>query len=548
MKEMVDIIKKINAIEELKNGKIEGLESIEDKNETNSNIDSKKALIELMQELDETKDVYRRKELTEKIENLKNKMLEIENTNKTESKTIRKEELVELVQELSETRDVYKRKELAEKIEESTKDIVEKLNEDLDKKVEEKTTELKKEIQPKVVKREQNKEELYRLKNNRDMLNIHKDNENPVWKETYDMIGKEMNYKLKENKELTREIESLEGRLNDLENRNFEKIIKEMEEEQKQTEPMPIETASQEPKQAEPTPVESQPQEPEQAEPTPVEPQPQEPEQAEPTPVEPQPQEPEQAEPTTVEPQPQEPEQAELQQTERNNKVIIHADRVEVKLPNTQIELDIDNVSDEEVQDVKALTKETWKKIKNVHKEGIYFDITVVRSLLRNEKQLNHYLDMCEAYNKKENNINKKEMENGFPEIVYDLKDIRKNKKLDMIHKMAMYNDAKNAQKMFKYYDMHDKVKVDISIADMAYLNLNKAYLRIKGFMQNIKLKAITAGENKTEVANNQVDNSTKNSLRDRIETYTAQMIQNDNSSKTKNNEEQEKEDKGQDK
>ena len=519
MEEMVNIIKKINAIEQLKEGKEEGLEYIEENNKENRNVDNEKRLAELMQELDETKDVYRRKELTEAIEQLKSNMLEIEKESEAEPKVIRKGELGELVQELSETKDVYKRKELTEKIEKATENILEKLNEDLDKKIEETTSELKKTIEPKVAKREQNKDELYRLKNNRDMLSVHKNNDNTLaWQDTYNMIGEEMSYKLKENKQLSTEIKELEEKISDLEARRFEKIIKEIEEQQeKQTSTKP-EIAPTEPvvEEAEPEEIVTEPVIEETAEP-------------EETVTEPVAEEAEPEETIT------EPVAEETEPTENsNNRLTIYPDKVEVDLPNNKFTLQLKKglaFSEEEKNILNTLSDETIDKLNKVLNlsvnKNIKLDPVVLRGLLRDEQKLNNYLDLCVRYNDLGSDIVPTEVQEAFPEIVYNFKGIRKNKDMHTLTKLRMYKNAKDLEEMLTYYYMEDKVQIKIGLLD-------RVYLRIQDFISKRKNNVALLTDN-----NKEQEGSKRNDFKHRLTGYTKQFINEQETEYNKENDNQ---------
>ncbi len=589
MEEMVNIIKKINAIEQLKEGKEEGLEYIEENNKENRNVDNEKRLAELMQELDETKDVYRRKELTEAIEQLKSNMLEIEKESEAEPKVIRKGELGELVQELSETKDVYKRKELTEKIEKATENILEKLNEDLDKKIEETTSELKKTIEPKVAKREQNKDELYRLKNNRDMLSVHKNNDNTLaWQDTYNMIGEEMSYKLKENKQLSTEIKELEEKISDLEARRFEKIIKEIEEQQEKqtstkpeiaptepvveeaepeeivTEPVIEETAEPEETVTEPVAEEAEPEEtitepvveeaePEETitEPVVEEAEPEEivtepiVEEAEPEEIVTEPiaeeTEPEETitEPVAEEAEPEEtitePVAEETEPTENsNNRLTIYPDKVEVDLPNNKFTLQLKKglaFSEEEKNILNTLSDETIDKLNKVLNlsvnKNIKLDPVVLRGLLRDEQKLNNYLDLCVRYNDLGSDIVPTEVQEAFPEIVYNFKGIRKNKDMHTLTKLRMYKNAKDLEEMLTYYYMEDKVQIKIGLLD-------RVYLRIQDFISKRKNNVALLTDN-----NKEQEGSKRNDFKHRLTGYTKQFINEQETEYNKENDNQ---------
>lgn len=151
-------------------------------------------------------------------------------SSKSTSKTYSNDMEGELLQQLDETRDVYEREKILAKIKEIQKDRatqeenpVQKLYKKLDVEVEK----LKQQLDYKKRVIESNKKLLYIMKSNRDML---KDKEGRIkkeWQNAYEQMSEDIKAKIEENRQLNEEIKKMEQQIKDVETKNFDKILEE---------------------------------------------------------------------------------------------------------------------------------------------------------------------------------------------------------------------------------------------------------------------------------------------------------------------------------
>lgn len=148
-----------------------------------------------------------------------NEMLENNNTKKPEKYENSVEG--ELLQELDETKDFAKRRELIQKIKGIREEKLQKLNLELSEKV----NNIKENMKIKEKTIEDNKKALYVMKENRDMLKSQDNIIRPEMKNAYDSITEQMKKIMKENKELHLEIEETRKDIENIENKKFSELI-----------------------------------------------------------------------------------------------------------------------------------------------------------------------------------------------------------------------------------------------------------------------------------------------------------------------------------
>ena len=158
-------------------------------------------------------------------------------TSQSTNKTYSNDAEGELLQQLDETKDIYEREKIIAKLKAMQKSKTpqkENLLQELYKKLDAETEKLKKQLDYKKRTVESNKKLLYVMKSNRDML---KDKEGRIkkeWQNAYEQMSEDMKAKIEENRQLNEEIKNMEQQIKDLETKNFDKILAEAGEKEKE--------------------------------------------------------------------------------------------------------------------------------------------------------------------------------------------------------------------------------------------------------------------------------------------------------------------------
>ncbi len=439
----------------------------------------------------------------------------LENNNSEKIKYLKSKE-EELLQDFKETRDVYRKQELANEINVSRKNIQDELekvrNENLKKlysRLDSKKETLKKQI-------ESNEEKIEELKNmdiREISKNILKDNEQyenskygellQEFNETKDIYRRKdiiEQIRLEKIEKLKEEILSLKENINDIENRNFEKILKKEK----------IEILEQKKTQENTIPEQGQKEEHES--------------------VAPKQEQVAQKNTSSKNTEKQEPDidssytnplpQKVVIDNEIENIVIDNLEnKVNVNMPNYNISLSLDETSSQEQDLRKALSVDTLNRLEEMQISNTQVDEAIIKGLLINEEKLNQYLNMCE---KNEKTITKtdKDMYSitmfDFPKIEYKLNNLKKSK-LDENQKLEMYRKVKASEKMFKKFGLKNKINIKMSLMDKAYFN-------VKSLVENLKsTKALKPAnrniiDNQNTVTEPQDNAKQEKSLKERIE------------------------------
>lgn len=464
------------------------------------------------------KEIKKIEKLNNEMEDNRSYIIDTRNTEKTE-KTYSNDLEGELLQEFDETKDVYRKRELAEQIKTARTNRLNQLNEKLDKAIEEKSAQLKNELEEKKSKIEENKNAMYTMKNNRDMLKEHM-NDNKAWQRTYDLIGENMRYKREENVLLNKEIKKIESKMEELKNRNFEKILEELEEQKNKEQHVEaehkVEQKMEQQKQEEKE-VEQQ----EKVEQEIEQPKQEEKEVEQQEEVKQEIEQPRQ-EKQVVEPVKKQTEQtesaqmppvtnnildnAEIVDDDNNlkNKITIYYDSADIELSKYKFSLDLfkeDDIITETMDSLSDTTKNKLTSTMDMSRDG-----TIIKALLVDEEKLNDYLDICSLYNYRyepipeiENVIEEYQAPEDFPTIEYNLKESKHdNRKLNNAEKIEMYNRAKTTQKMFKYLNMPDKVSIKISLLDKIYCDASNFVKEFKNGIGSLKNR-LSLGPGKEE-------------------------------------------------
>lgn len=158
-------------------------------------------------------------------------------TSQSTNKTYSNDAEGELLQQLDETKDIYEREKIIAKLKAMQKSKTpqkENLLQELYKKLDAETEKLKKQLDYRKRTVESNKKLLYVMKSNRDML---KDKEGRIkkeWQNAYEQMSEDMKAKIEENRQLNEEIKNIEQQIKDLETKNFDKILAEAGEKEKE--------------------------------------------------------------------------------------------------------------------------------------------------------------------------------------------------------------------------------------------------------------------------------------------------------------------------
>ncbi len=441
----------------------------------------------------------------------------LENNNSEKIKYLKSKE-EELLQDFKETRDVYRKQELANEINVSRKNIQDELekvrNENLKKlysRLDSKKETLKKQI-------ESNEEKIEELKNmdiREISKNIQKDNEQyenskygellQEFNETKDVYRRKdiiEQIRLEKIEKLKEEILSLKENINDLENRDFEKILKEEkvkspEQEQKEVQENTIPEQEQKEKTENVTPEQRQLVQKESLS--------NQTEKQEPA-----------IDPSYTSPLPQE-----VVIDNEIKKIVIDnlENKVNVNMPNYNISLSLNEISSQEQDLRKALSVDTLNRLEEMQISNTQADEAIIKGLLINEEKLNQYLNMCE---KSEKTITKtdKDMYSitmfDFPKIEYKLDNLKKSK-LNENQKLEMYKKVKASEKMFKKFGLKNNINIKMSLMDKAYFN-------VKSLVENLKsTKALKPAnrniiDNQNTVTEPQDNAKQEKSLKERIE------------------------------
>lgn len=365
----------------------------------------------------------------------------IDNRDKTEQKKEYENSVEgELLQELDETKDFEKKRELYKQIKEIREKNIEELNERLNEKI----NKIRENLEAKENIIESNKKELYRMKSNRDMLLNPDSTINPERKAAYQSITEDMRNKIKENKELNKEAETLRKFINDIENKEYDKYIAKAED--KEATPEKVEENKEDDLDVE-----------------------------------------------TIKELLKAGKNkgntavganlfnTEIVDDEAKNKITIYPDKVKVSLQGIDSEFDIKDISEEDLELIDNLSDEAKDNV----------DFSIVKALKSDRELLDNYLNMCELYNYKDKEINSPEfkeiIENfeiteDFPQIEYNFKDLRKDSNLSIEEKLSKYKQAKETKKMFKKMGVADKINIKASFLD-------KMYFEMKQFSQTLKAK-----------------------------------------------------------
>lgn len=400
----------------------------------------------------------------------------------------------ELLQKLDETKDIYTRGKLIKEIKELRNNNLNRLYEQLDSKV----NSMEKECKQKQEILDANIKELYTMKSNRGMLLDEKNKIRPECQKAYDEITQDIQTKIKENGVLNREIKEKEQYIKEIKSRNFDILLEDFskkqevqqssEEKQKMVEEISkniekIQSPAQGNKNAEKDEEEVQPQE--------------------------------IAKPKL--------EQNSASTTANANngiadnpKLIITPNKAEYKSLSNKYEVDLYNKSVEEQQVLNSLSKETLKKLADMSDNNITTDWTVIKGLLKSEKQLNDYLDLCQLYNYRNENfqaVSEYTMPQDFPEFEYDFTTLRKNEQLSANDKMEKYKMAKETRKMFAYMNLANKLNIKMSFLDKAYFEIKDIMNKSKEFMDNLRnRKSLPAPDEQLHTGSVQETNSEKKS------------------------------------
>lgn len=416
------------------------------------------------------------------------------NTEKTPLEYL-KEKKKELLQELNETKDVYKRTNLIAEIDKIKAQIEVELEKtekikDLYKKLDKEKLNINKNVEENKKIIQENKKDMYRIKDNRDKLRDAHGLIKPEYQNIYVEMTKQIIAKREENEKINNEIKELDELSKNIENRNLDKILGEekeipvsankldksnenreqiAKEEELAWNAKEKEEAKQEAKieaNAKQEIEDDWKQTKKDKDETKGE--------------------------TKVIVDLEEPEIVTTNNLQAGNKLTIYSDRVEIENSTSRASIELRNVSKTEEDTIRSFAKETITKLKN---NKTIVDASIVKGLLCNEKQLNDYLDLCEMHKYKHSNVPEiksaleeyeKNMPEDFPEIEYNFKGLRKDKKLQLEDKLEMYKKSKETRKMFKDMNFQDKVNIKMSLLD-------KAYFETRILTENIKNKMALA-------------------------------------------------------
>lgn len=468
MKEIIDIIKKIQSLSETLD--VEKNKGFVIDTREKMNVDGKKEypntyLGELLQELDETKDVKLKMELLNQVEEeiLKNK------------------------------------KELTQKLEENIKGKIEDITKRID--VAKNTVE----GNIKSWKKARDNQRAIMASNSANKLDIYENiqKENEILEDE----TRKLNKKIKEDenlKELLENISNIDWNKENSKFINFESIIEQLntnktnsEQEQKEVQGNTIpeqehkeESENVTPEQEQLVQKESSPNQTKKQEPA--------------------------IDPSYTNPLPQEV----VIDNEIENIVIDNLEnKVDVNMPNYNISLSLNEISSQEQDLRKALSVDTLNRLEEMQISNTQADEAIIKGLLINEEKLNQYLNMCE---KSEKTITKtdKDMYSitmfDFPKIEYKLDNLKKSK-LNENQKLEMYKKVKASEKMFKKFGLKNKINIKMSLMDKAYFN-------VKSLVENLKsTKALKPAnrniiDNQNTVTEPQDNAKQEKSLKERIE------------------------------
>jgi len=174
---------------------------------------------------------------------------------------------------------------------------------------------------------------------------------------------------------------------------------------------------------------------------------------------------------------------------EKVDSIIINEDKIEISTAKNKIELFISEQTEEEKQLYANLSEETRDRIdKLLNDDSVKLDIPVVFGLYANEKQLNDYLDLCELY--KYIDMDTEEAKAAFEQFktTQELPQITYN--LKGIRK----SELDLATKLDRYSSAKEMKKIfeKMGLKDKVDIKIglmDKMYLGVKGFIKNIKNK-----------------------------------------------------------
>ena len=131
------------------------------------------------------------------------------------------------------------------------------------------------------------------------------------------------------------------------------------------------------------------------------------------------------------------------------------------------------------------LSEATQRRLEQKYAEGLV-DNRIFTALLKNEEQLNSYLDLCELYQHRNTKTPEYEAAHeqflateNLPMIEYDCKELRKSK-IDVEEKVNYYNQAIAAKLMFKNMGLKDKFTIKKGFIDRVYFETIKIGLKTK--------------------------------------------------------------------
>ena len=177
-----------------------------------------------------------------------------------------------------------------------------------------------------------------------------------------------------------------------------------------------------------------------------------------------------------------------------------------------------------------SISEYTYKRLSEETEGYIEYDKNIALGLASNERQLDKYFKVCDEYTElqKYNDRDTKRL----PEIVYDLKGLRKNKKIPFNKRVALYQAAKTTQKMYKEVGRKNDVKIKMSLIDKIYFGV-MSFNRISLYEENFGAlpdayayaKAEADAKTKKDVKQKQPEQKQKSQLDDLAQRAVRAMV-----------------------